>query len=129
MNDDKFWLSDTFLFKIIFNCFIQWNADININLSNILYDLQCVAFEDINPQAPVHFLVIPRKPISQLSKAQDEDESLLGHLINVAQKVAKQKGLTKGFRLVINDGKHGAQSVYHLHLHVLGGRQLQWPPG
>lgn len=96
---------------------------------NIFYDLQCVAFDDISPQAPVHFLVIPRKSISQLSKAQDQDESLLGHLMNVAQKVAKQKGLTNGFRLVVNDGKHGAQSVYHLHLHVLGGRQLQWPPG
>jgi len=102
---------------------------IDINLMNIFYDLQCIAFDDINPQAPVHFLVIPRKPISQLSKAQDEDEPLLGHLMNVAHKVAKQKGLTNGFRLVINDGKHGAQSVYHLHLHVLGGRQLQWPPG
>ncbi|XP_012227907.1 adenosine 5'-monophosphoramidase HINT1 [Linepithema humile] len=97
---------------------------------NFIYeDSQCVAFEDVNPQAPVHFLVIPRKPIPQLSKAQDEDEALLGHLMYVAQKVAKQKDLKNGFRLVINDGKHGAQSVYHLHLHVLGGRQLQWPPG
>ncbi|XP_011866035.1 PREDICTED: histidine triad nucleotide-binding protein 1 [Vollenhovia emeryi] len=92
-------------------------------------DSQCVAFDDINPQAPVHFLVIPRKPIAQLSKAQDKDEPLLGHLMNVAHKIAKQKGLTNGFRLVVNDGKHGAQSVYHLHLHVLGGRQLEWPPG
>lgn len=74
-------------------------------------------------------MVIPRKPISQLSKAEDEDEQLLGHLMNVARKVAKQEGLNDGFRLVINDGKHGAQSVFHLHLHVLGGRQLQWPPG
>ncbi|XP_070168220.1 adenosine 5'-monophosphoramidase HINT1 [Polyergus mexicanus] len=97
---------------------------------NFIYeDNQCVAFDDVNPQAPVHFLVIPRKAISQLSKAQDEDEPLLGHLMNIAHKVAKQKGLTNGFRLVVNDGKHGAQSVYHLHLHVLGGRQLQWPPG
>jgi histidine triad (HIT) family protein len=74
-------------------------------------------------------LVIPRKEISQLSKVEDEDEKLLGHLINVAQKVAKQEGLNDGFRLVINDGKNGAQSVFHLHIHVLGGRQLQWPPG
>ncbi|KAL0108390.1 hypothetical protein PUN28_015140 [Cardiocondyla obscurior] len=97
---------------------------------NFIYeDNQCVAFDDINPQAPVHFLVIPRKAISQLSKAQDDDEPLLGHLVNVAHKVAKQKGLTDGFRLVVNDGKHGAQSVYHLHIHILGGRQLQWPPG
>lgn len=77
----------------------------------------------------MHILVIPRKPIQQLSKAEDEDENLLGHLMLVASKVAKQEGLAKGFRLVINDGKDGAQSVFHLHLHVLGGRQMQWPPG
>ena len=97
---------------------------------NFIYeDEQCVAFHDINAQAPVHFLVIPRKPIPQLSKAEDEDEALLGHLLLVARKVAKQQGLDDGYRLVVNDGKHGAQSVFHLHLHVLGGRQLQWPPG
>ncbi|XP_017766572.1 PREDICTED: histidine triad nucleotide-binding protein 1 [Eufriesea mexicana] len=95
----------------------------------IYTDDQCVAFRDINAQAPVHFLVIPRKPISQLSKAEDGDEALLGHLMNVARKVAKQEGLEDGFRLVINDGRNGAQSVYHLHLHVLGGRQMKWPPG
>ncbi|XP_063835809.1 adenosine 5'-monophosphoramidase HINT1 [Ostrinia nubilalis] len=93
-------------------------------------DEQCVAFHDVNPQAPTHILVIPRKPIAQLSKADDEDEQLLGHLMIAARKVAAQEGLDKsGFRLVINDGKHGAQSVYHLHLHILGGRQLEWPPG
>lgn len=77
----------------------------------------------------MHFLVIPRKPIQQLSKAEDEDKKLLGHLMIVARAVAKQEGLKNGYRLVINDGKDGAQSVFHLHLHVLGGRQLQWPPG
>lgn len=90
---------------------------------------QCVAFEDINAQAPVHFLVIPRKPIPQLSRAEDEDEQLIGHLMIVARKIAAQKGLAKGFRIVINDGPVGAQSVYHLHVHVLSGRQMQWPPG
>ena len=90
---------------------------------------QCVAFNDLNPQAPKHFLVIPRKPISQLSKSKEEDELILGHLMYVAQKLAKQQGLDKGFRLVVNDGQDGAQSVYHLHLHVLGGRQMGWPPG
>jgi len=74
-------------------------------------------------------LVIPRKPIPQLSKAEDEDEALLGHLLLVARKVAKQVGLDKGFRIVINDGKEGCQSVYHLHIHVLGGRTMTWPPG
>lgn len=95
----------------------------------IEYRLQCVAFNDVNPQAPVHFLVIPRKPISQLSKATEEDKELLGHLLFTGQKVAAQVGLENGFRVVINDGKDGAQSVYHLHLHFLGKRQLKWPPG
>lgn len=98
-------------------------------LQLLKYILQCVAFHDVNPQAPVHFLVIPKKPIQQLSKAEDEDENLLGHLMIIARKVAKQESLNNGFRLVVNDGKHGAQSVYHLHLHVLGGRQMEWPPG
>ena len=98
--------------------------------TNFIYeDDQCVAFNDINPCGPKHFLVIPRKRIIQLSKAEDDDEQLLGHLMLVARKVAKQEGLDKGFRIVINDGPQGCQSVYHLHIHVIGGRQLSWPPG
>uniref|UniRef100_U5EVM1 Putative zinc-binding protein of the histidine triad hit family n=1 Tax=Corethrella appendiculata TaxID=1370023 RepID=U5EVM1_9DIPT len=95
----------------------------------IYEDDKCVAFHDISAQAPTHFLVIPRKPISQLSLASEEDEALLGHLMLVGKKVAAQLGLDDGFRVVINDGKDGAQSVYHLHLHFLGGRQMRWPPG
>lgn len=91
--------------------------------------MKCVAFHDVNPQAPTHFLVIPREPIVQLSKAGADHGSLLGHLMVVGAKVAKQLGLDEGFRVVINDGKDGAQSVYHLHLHFLGGRQMKWPPG
>ena len=91
--------------------------------------LQCVAFNDVSPQAPVHFLVIPKKSITQLSKAEDCDKSLLGHLMLVGKKVAAEQGLEKGFRMVINDGQDGAQSVYHLHLHFLGNRQMGWPPG
>lgn len=79
--------------------------------------------------AKVHFLVIPRKPITQLSKAEDGDEQLLGHLMVVGRKIARERGLDEsGFRVVINDGKHGCQSVYHLHLHFIGGNQLGWPP-
>lgn len=92
-------------------------------------DDRCMAFHDVSPQAPVHFLVIPRKRISQLSLAADEDEALLGHLLLVARRVAKELGLEKGYRIVVNDGPEGAQSVYHLHVHVLGGRQMKWPPG
>lgn len=95
----------------------------------IFEDDKCVAFHDINPQAPTHFLVLPRKPIPTLSDTQDEDEQLLGHLLVVARKVASEVGLSKGYRVVINNGVEGAQSVYHLHVHVMGGRQMQWPPG
>ncbi|KAG7173296.1 histidine triad nucleotide-binding protein 1-like [Homarus americanus] len=98
--------------------------------SEFIYeDDQCVAFKDVAPQAPVHFLVIPRKHVAMLSDVEDSDEQLLGHLMMVAQKVAKEQGLDQGFRLVVNNGKEGAQSVYHLHLHVMGGRQMGWPPG
>ncbi|XP_067634804.1 adenosine 5'-monophosphoramidase HINT1 [Eurosta solidaginis] len=97
---------------------------------NFIYeDDKCVAFHDINAQAPTHFLVIPRKPIAQLSFATSDDTELLGHLMLVGAKVAKDIGLEKGYRVVINNGQHGAQSVYHLHLHFLGGRQMHWPPG
>eukprot|EP00045_Choanoeca_perplexa_P000387 m.14330 g.14330 ORF g.14330 m.14330 type:complete len:169 (-) comp10258_c0_seq1:35-541(-) len=98
--------------------------------ADILYeDDRSLVFNDVNPQAPTHFLVIPKKPVSQLSKASDEDEQLLGHLLLVARRVAQEQGLTQGFRTVINDGVEGCQSVYHLHVHVLGGKQLSWPPG
>ncbi|XP_054272404.1 adenosine 5'-monophosphoramidase HINT1-like [Macrosteles quadrilineatus] len=93
-------------------------------------DEKCVAFHDINPQAPVHFLVIPRKPIAKLSEADPGDSELLGHMMVTAAKIAGNLGLgSKGYRLVINNGRHGCQSVYHLHMHVLGGRQMTWPPG
>uniref|UniRef100_A0A6M2E2W5 Putative zinc-binding protein of the histidine triad hit family n=1 Tax=Amblyomma tuberculatum TaxID=48802 RepID=A0A6M2E2W5_9ACAR len=95
----------------------------------IYEDDKCVAFHDINPQAPVHFLVIPKKAIPQLSKAEEADKDILGHIMYVAQHVAKEQKLDKGFRVVINDGPQGCQSVYHIHLHVMGGRQMNWPPG
>ncbi|KAH9418798.1 hypothetical protein DERP_004124 [Dermatophagoides pteronyssinus] len=95
----------------------------------IYEDDMCVAFDDINPVAPVHFLVIPRKPITQLSKSTDDDQMILGRMMCVARKVAEQKGLAEnGYRLVMNNGRHGCQSVYHIHIHVIGGRQLGWPP-
>ncbi|MFM7886527.1 MAG: histidine triad nucleotide-binding protein [Pseudanabaena sp.] len=97
--------------------------------AKVLYeDELSLAFRDVNPQAPVHFLVIPKKPIVKLSEANSEDQSLLGHLLLVASKVAVQEGLT-GFRLVTNNGMEAGQTVFHLHIHVLGGRSLDWPPG
>ncbi|XP_005804221.1 histidine triad nucleotide-binding protein 1 [Xiphophorus maculatus] len=97
---------------------------------DLLYeDDQCVAFNDISPQAPTHILVVPKKPIVQLSQAEEVDAALLGHLLIVSKKVAQNAGLSKGYRIVINDGPDGGQSVYHIHVHVLGGRCMGWPPG
>lgn len=87
-----------------------------------------LAFRDIHPQAPTHILVIPRKPIPRLSAADDGDAALLGHLLGVARKVASQQGLAD-FRLVVNDGAGAGQTVFHLHVHLLGGRSFGWPPG
>ncbi|KAI3413795.1 Histidine triad nucleotide-binding protein 1 [Globodera pallida] len=98
--------------------------------ATILYeDEEVLAFKDLNPEAPVHFLVIPKKAITSMSTCEDQDQAVLGKLMLTAKNVAKDQGLADGFRVVINNGRHGCQSVYHLHLHVLGGRQLGWPPG
>ena len=98
--------------------------------ANIVYeDDLTIAFTDINPQAPVHILLIPKKPIPQLSAAQPEDHALMGHLLLTAKRVAEQAGLENGYRLIINNGDDGGQTVYHLHLHILGGRHMEWPPG
>lgn len=101
--------------------------------AKIIYeDDLSLAFRDINPQGPVHFLVIPKdkRGLNRLSSAKEEHKMLLGHLMYVAQTVAHQEGLVSdGYRVVVNDGPMGCQSVYHIHLHVIGGRQMQWPPG
>jgi histidine triad (HIT) family protein len=89
-----------------------------------------VAFDDINPQAPVHSLVIPRKHFTSIAELQESDVTLLGRLLLAGNTVAKKKGIADtGYRFVINTGAHGGQSVFHLHLHVLGGRHMGWPPG
>jgi histidine triad (HIT) family protein len=99
--------------------------------STIVYeDEQAVAFEDINPQAPTHILVVPRQHIASLNDATPEDETMLGHLHLVAAKVARQRGIAaSGYRTVLNNGRGAGQSVFHLHLHLLGGRGMRWPPG
>ena len=88
-----------------------------------------IVIEDINPQAPTHLLIIPKKVIHKLSDASTEDQDILGHLMLVAGKIAKQLELDETFRLVINNGAKAGQSVFHLHLHLLSGRSLNWPPG
>ncbi len=91
-------------------------------------DDRALVFRDINPQAPTHLLVIPRKPIPMLSASEDGDEALLGHLMRVATRAARDAGL-EDFRVVVNNGAGAGQTVFHLHLHVIGGRSLSWPPG
>ena len=92
-------------------------------------DDECIALRDINPQAPVHALVVPRKPIPSLDDLAEEDGPLIGHLFLVAKKVAAEEGLENGYRTVFNNGADANQTVDHLHLHLLGGRKMSWPPG
>jgi histidine triad (HIT) family protein len=97
--------------------------------ADIVYeDDLALAFRDLSPQAPTHVLVIPRKPIAQLSEAEEADASLLGHLLLVANRVATAEGL-EDYRIAINNGAGAGQTVFHLHVHVVGGRPLGWPPG
>lgn len=95
----------------------------------LLEDDICLAFRDVNPQAPTHFLVIPKKEIVSLADLSDEDDAIIGHCVMVASKVAAAEGLDAGWRLVANTRDDGGQTVPHLHFHVLGGRQMIWPPG
>lgn len=98
--------------------------------ADIVYeDNLALAFRDVNPQAPVHILVIPKQPIARLSDAESTDHALMGHLLLTVKRVAEQAGLTNGYRVVINNGDDGGQTVNHLHLHILGGRSMHWPPG
>jgi len=93
-------------------------------------DEQCIAIRDINPQGPVHVLVIPRKPIETIDDAAREDAALLGHLTWVAAEIARKEGIAAdGYRLVWNCKRNGSQEVPHIHLHLIGGRQMKWPPG
>lgn len=110
----------------IFSKIISKEIPVNI----IHEDDLCLAFHDVAPQAPVHALVIPKKPIVNLEQLEPEDAELLGHLWLIIQKVARELDLAEsGYRVVVNCGQDGGQSVDHLHFHILGGRQLAWPPG
>jgi histidine triad (HIT) family protein len=105
-------------------------CDKEIPAAIVYEDDRCVAFRDISPQAPQHLLIIPRKAIPRIGLASEDDAALLGHLLLTATKVARAEGIAEsGYRLVINNGPDGGEAVPHLHVHLLGGRQLQWPPG
>lgn len=98
--------------------------------ADIVYeDDKCLAFRDVNPQAPVHILVIPKQPIARLVEAGADHQALLGRLLLTANQVAREQGVGDAFRLVVNNGAEAGQSVFHLHLHILGGRPFTWPPG
>ena len=98
--------------------------------ADIVYeDELCLAFKDVNPVAPMHILIIPKQPIAKLSDSEIADQALLGHLMLKAKDIAAQQGYGDAFRLVINNGAKAGQSVFHLHLHIVGGRSLSWPPG
>ena len=98
--------------------------------ADIVYeDELCLAFRDVNPQAPVHILLIPKKPVDMLSNAAAEDQALLGRMLLAAGKITRDLKIDGAFRLVINNGKEGGQAVFHLHMHILAGRKFRWPPG
>lgn len=98
--------------------------------AKIVYeDELCLAFQDVAPRAPMHILIIPKKPIAKLADASTEDQAVLGHLMLTAARIAREQGHGEAFRLVVNNGEDAGQSVFHLHLHILGGRPFTWPPG
>lgn len=99
--------------------------------ADIVYeDDLCLAFHDVNPQAPTHILVIPKEPITSMAELADSNKALMGHLLVVVAEIAKQQNLAEsGYRVVINTNEDGGQTVFHLHIHLLGGRSLNWPPG
>jgi histidine triad (HIT) family protein len=112
------------------NCLFCKIVEGGIPAEVIYQDDQSVAFRDINPQAPVHVLIVPRKHVASLSKMTRDDETTVGHLFHVAGEIARQEGVAdSGFRTVINTGEGAGQSVFHVHVHLLGGRGLHWPPG
>lgn len=114
-------MSETTIFKKIIDREIP--ADI------VYEDDLCLAFNDINPQAPTHVLLIPKKEIPTVDDLADQDQALMGHLLLTAAKLTGQLGLDDGYRLVINCGRDGGQEVSHIHIHILGGRGMTWPPG
>jgi histidine triad (HIT) family protein len=111
------------------SCLFCKIVDGSIPSTAVYQDEQCYAFADIHPQAPVHVLVAPRRHIDSLADGEESDRALFGHLLWAASEIARVKGLAKGYRVVINTGEDGCQTVEHLHLHLLGGRPLAWPPG
>ncbi len=115
---------------MIMACLFCKIASRELSADIIFEDTNLMVFRDINPQAPTHLLIIPKQHIPTINEADSKDEQLLGHMILTAKKIASQEGLSDtGYRLVFNVNNGGGQEVYHIHLHILGGRQMTWPPG
>lgn len=113
-------MSETLFTKII-------NREIPAEI--VYEDDQCLAFRDINPQAPMHILIVPKQVIPKIADAKINDQELLGHLLLKAGEIAQQEGYGDSFRLIVNNGEGAGQTVFHLHIHILGGRNFSWPPG
>jgi histidine triad (HIT) family protein len=111
------------------DCLFCKIVDGTIPASRVYEDELCIGFPDINPQAPTHLLVIPKQHIGSTAKALAEDTALMGHLMAAAAEIARKEKLDNGYRIVVNTGDDGGQTVHHLHLHLLGGRHMKWPPG
>jgi histidine triad (HIT) family protein len=111
------------------SCLFCKIVDGSIPSTAVYQDDQCYAFADLHPQAPVHILIVPRRHLDSLADANEGDKALLGYLFLAAAEIARTKDLPKGYRLVVNTGEDGGQTVDHLHVHLLGGRSLSWPPG
>jgi histidine triad (HIT) family protein len=120
---------DRILQEMLFVTIFQKIIDGEIPANIVHEDDLCLAFHDVSPQAPVHVLLIPRKPIVSLDQLTAEDAQLSGHLLNMIPQIAAKLGLTEGYRTIINTGRDGGQTVFHLHIHIMGGRPLNWPPG
>ena len=98
--------------------------------ADIVYEYElCLAFKDVNPQAPIHILIIPKKAIAKVADANNDDQNVLGHMMLMAGKIAEDLGVKDAFRLVVNNGEEAGQTVFHLHIHLLAGRSFSWPPG
>lgn len=113
-------MSETIFSKII-------NREIPSDI--VFEDELCLAFNDVNPQAPIHILIIPKKPIAKVADAENGDQMVLGHLLLKARDIAKELNIEDSFRLIINNGAEAGQTVFHLHIHLLAGRPFSWPPG
>lgn len=111
------------------DCLFCKIIDGDIPSDKIYEDDKVIAFKDINPQAPIHFLLVPKEHIKSANEIDESQKELMGHIIYMASKLARENGMDKGYRIVNNCGKDGGQTVDHIHFHVLGKRDMQWPPG